>query len=219
VPTSVQWIIATYFPAEYVRLLLTLLTQDMRATLANGDQAAVPPDTHRYDPDEQAANVRRFLRRSWSERIFQAAMMNYARPGLTYSNLRDVFTDNRGGLTPSELVRLISGLRDTNYTSQGGAGANLVNAIGQRLQGPSLPVLTTMTWGAPGPDQGGHAVVSVNADAANVTFRNPWGRQETRVGQQLQNPPRRSSNPSRAEETMTRADLANWIRNIFVEQP
>lgn len=216
VPTSVQWIIATYFPAEYVRLMATLLTRDGRATLANNDVATVPPDTFDYDPNEQNAQVRRFLHRSWPERLFQATMMNYARPGLTYSNLRDVFTDNRGGLTSEELVRLIRGLRNRNYVAQ--TDSNLVGTIVQRLQRPSIPVLTGMRWGPPGPDQGGHMVVSVSADASNITFRNPWGRLNYRVGQQHQHPPRRSTNPSRGEETMTQADMLNWITNIVVEQ-
>jgi hypothetical protein len=219
VPTSIQWILVTYHPAEYVRLLAGLLTQAGRANLANGDTASVPIDTYRRDPLEDDPQVRRFLRRSWPERFFQAAMMSYARPGFTYSNIRDLFLqDVRGGLTDSEAVRLIGGLRNVAYNSQGGAGANLVNTIAQRLQAGSMPVLTTMRWDVP-PNQGYHAVVSVAFDAANITFRNPWGRMDYRVGQLLANPPRTCSNPSRGEEAITRGDLANWIDTIIIEQP
>lgn len=219
VPTSVQWLITTFFPSEYARLMLTLLTQQGQATLANGSNASVPADTYRFDPNEQTTNVAQFLRRSWSERVFQASMMAFARPGMTYVNIRDIFLDRPDGhgLTTDETVRLINGLRNCPYVARSGSGATLVNDIAQRFQAGTLPILTGMRWNPP-PNQGGHEVVTVQIDAANVTFRNPWGRMNYRVGQPQQNPPRTCANPMRGEETMTRADMANWITNIIVEQ-
>jgi hypothetical protein len=216
VPTSVQWITVTYFPAEYTRLMLGLLTQSGSATLANSDQVMVPTDTYRYDPQEDSPAVARFVRRSWSERLFQATMMNYSRPGMTYSNLLDVFTDKRGGLTMDELLRLLRGLRNRQHQRLQGAGADLVSNLGQRLQSPNLPVLTMMCWGAP-PNQGFHEVVGVRADATAVTFRNPWGGMNYRVGDMQPTPPRTCTNPSRAEETMIRTDLSAWIDSLVVE--
>jgi hypothetical protein len=212
VPTSVSWIMATYFPAEYVRLMIGLLAQGGNATLANGDQAAVPADTYHFDPAEQATTTPSFLRRSWSERMFQASMMSYSRPGLTYSNIRDVFADRRGGLTMDELCRMLRGLRNRQHQAMTGAGSDLVNNIAQRLQQPSLPLLTQMRWGT-----GSHQVVSTLADPSEVTFRNPWGGMNYRVGQTLASPTRRCVNPSQAEEAITRADLAAAIQSLVVE--
>jgi hypothetical protein len=217
VPTSVQWVVATYFPSEYVRLMLTLMTQEARASLANGNPAAVPVDTYRYDQREDNPVVRRFLARSWAERIFQATMMNFARPGMNYSNIRDAFVDGRGGLTMDELVRMLNGLRNRTHVRQSGAGANLITTIAQRVQSPTLPVLTMMRWG-PANNQGFHEVVSVGATASEITFRNPWGTMNYTVGQAQQNPPRRSTNPARGEETMTRTDMAQWVQEIVIEQ-
>lgn len=220
VPTSVQWIIATFFPAEYVRLMLNLLTQQGQTMVANGSTASVPADTYRFDPAEQTTGVPQYLRRSWSERLFQASMMAYARPGITYSNIRDIFSDrpNQHGLTPAELVSLISGLRNCPHVVRSGPGANLVNDIAQRFQAGTLPILTGMLWNPP-TNQAGHEVVAVQIDATNITFRNPWGRSNYRVGQQQQHPPRTCTNPMRGEETMTRADMANWVTSIVVQQP
>jgi hypothetical protein len=216
VPTCVQWLMVTYFPAEYARLMLGLLTQSGSATLANGDQVTVPSDTYGYDPKEDDPKVASYVRRSWSERLFQSTMMNYSRPGMTYSNLLDVFTDKRGGLTMDELLRLLRGLRNRLHQRIQGAGADLVSNLAQRLQSPSLPVLTTMRWGAV-TNQGGHEVVSVRADSTAVTFRNPWGGMNYRVGDPQPAPPRICTNPSRAEETMTRTDLSAWIDSLVVE--
>lgn len=216
-PTSVQWIVTTYFPSEYVRLLRELLSQAGRTVLANGHTATVPSDTHRYDSGEESPHIQRFLRRSWSERVFQAAMMNYARPGLTYSNLNDIFSDQRGGLTSPELVRLLSGLRNRAYTIHQGNGANVVSAIAQQLAAKSLPLVTAMLWG-PTTNQGGHAVVSVRSDHNNIVFRNPWGRVNYQVGQALQNPMRSATNPSRGEETIATSTLANWVMDVLLEQ-
>jgi hypothetical protein len=215
----VQWIITTFFPAEYVRLMLTLLTQQGQAAVANGSNASVPADTYRFDPAQQTAGVPQFLRRSWSERVFQASMMAFARPGTTYVNIRDIFLDrpNAHGLTPDELVRLISGLRNRQHAARSGSGATLLNEIAQRFQAGTLPILAGMLWNPP-PNQAGHEVVVVQIDASNVTFRNPWGRMNYRVGQTLLDPPRTCTNPMRGEETMTRVNMANWIQDIAVEQ-
>jgi hypothetical protein len=217
VPTSAQWIITTYFPAEYVRLMLTLFTQQGQATIANGDVARVPSDAYQFDPAEQSTTTPQFLRRSWSERLFQSSMMAYARPGLTYSNIQDVFNDRQEGLFPDELVRLISGLRNRLHASRTGSGTTLLSDIAQRFQSGTLPILTTMLWGPP-TNQGRHEVVTVQIDASNLTIRNPWGRVDYRVGQAQQDPPRTCTNPMRGEETMTRADTVNWITDIVVEQ-
>ena len=216
VPTSVSWLMATFSPAEYVRLLLGLLAEGGRATLANGDQATVPADAYSYDAAEQAANVPAFLRRSWSERLFQSSMMSYSRPGMSYANIQDVFSDKRGGLTMEELRRMLRGLRNRTFQTLTGSGADLVSNIGTRLQQPSLPILTQMVWGA-APNLGSHEVVSLRADASDVTFRNPWGGMDYRVGQALGGPPRRCTNPSQAEEAMSRTDLAAVIQSLTVE--
>jgi hypothetical protein len=212
VPTSVSWVMATHFPAEYVRLMIGLLTQGGNATLANGDQATVPADAYRFDLTEEATTIPAFMRRSWSERMFQASMMSYSRPGLNYSNILDVFADRRGGLTMDELCRLLRGLRNKEHRTITGAGPDLASNIAQRLQQPNLPVLTQMRWGT-----GSHEVVSVQADASEVTFRNPWGGMNYRVGQALASPTRRSVNPSQALEAITRADLAAAIQSLVVE--
>lgn len=212
VPTSVSWLMATYFPAEYVRLATGLLAEGGKVALANGDQAAVPADTYAFDRAEQSTGVASFLRRSWFERLFQSSMMSYSRPGLTYSNIRDVFTDARGGLTMDELCRMLRGLRNRSHQAIAGAGSDLVARIVQQLQQPSLPVLTQMKWGT-----GSHEVVSVRADVGEVTFRNPWGGMNYRVGQVLAQPPRRCVNPSSAEEAMASADLATVIQSLVME--
>jgi hypothetical protein len=215
VPTSVSWIFATYFPAEYVRLMTGLLSEGGRATLANGDPATVPADAYSYDPGEQASTVATFLRRSWSERLFQSSMMCYSRPGINYSNIRDIFADrpNSPGLTQSELRRMLRGLRNREHQTLTGSGADLVTAMGTRLQAPSLPILTQMVWGP----NASHEVVSLRVDAADVTFRNPWGGMNYRVGQTLAAPTRRCVNPSAAEEAIARVDLAAAIQALTVE--
>ena len=146
-PTSVSWLMATFSPAEYVRLLLGLLAEGGRATLANGDQATVPADAYSYDAAEQAANVPAFLRRSWSERLFQSSMMSYSRPGMSYANIQDVFfrqagrTDH-GGATAHAARSAQPHLPDSDWQRR-----DLVSNIGTRLQQPSLPILTQMVWG------------------------------------------------------------------------
>jgi hypothetical protein len=214
VPTSVSWIMATYFPSEYVRLMIGLLADGGRTTLANGDTATVPADTYTYDPAEQATTTAAFLRRSWSERLFQSSMMSYSRPGINYSNIRDIFADRPGshGLTDSELLRMLRGLRNRTYQTLTGTGANLVNTLAQRLQQQNPPILTALNWGT-----GSHEIVSLRADASEVTFRNPWGGMDYRVGQVLAAPPRRCANPSQAEEVITRTDLAAAILSLTVE--
>lgn len=212
VPTSVSWMTASYFPAEYVRLCLGLLGGAGNVTLANGDTATVPTDSYNYDPAEQAMGVPAFMRRSWSERMFQSAMMNYSRPGMTYSNMADVFADRRGGLTMSELQRMLQGLRNRPHSVLTGGGADLVSAIAQRLAQPTLPLLTQMRWGT-----GSHEVVSVRADATDIVVRNPWGGMDFRVGTVLADPPRRCVNPAQAEEAIRRTDLAAAIQSLVVE--
>ena len=213
VPTSIQWILMTYFPSEYVRLMTSILSPSGRTTLANGNTATAPTDSYTYDPSLRGRNPQIFWRRTWPERLFQTTMMNYARPGLTYSNLTDLFSDNLAGLSMAELVRLANGIFNQNHNVTTGNGTNIVNTIAQLLQQPSLPIITWMNWGAGTMD---HIVVSIDADANNVTFRNPHGRSNYTMGLQLTNPPRRSTNPARGEETMTRANMANWVTAIVV---
>lgn len=214
VPTSVSWLMSTYFPAEYIRLCRNLISERASVPLANGDSAAVPTDSYRYDAREQASGAAAFLQRSWSERLFQSAMMAYSRPGLSYSNLADLFSDGRTptGLTQPELLRMLRGLRNRVHREVSGTGAELVTGITQRLAQPCLPILTAMNWNG-----GGHMVVSVRSDATDVVVRNPWGDVNYRVGQVLNPPPRRCINPAQAEEAIARADMAAAIRSFVVE--
>lgn len=212
VPTSVSWMIATYFPAEYVRLATGLLSTTGRVTLANGDVATVPGDSYAFDPSEDGSAAAAVLRRSWSERMFQATMMGYSRPGMSYSNVLDVFADKQGGLTMTQLCRMLRGLRNRAHREANGAGSDLVAEIAARLARPTLPVFTQLRW-----SHGSHEVVSVQASGTDVTIRNPWGGARYRIGQVLTLPPRRIVNPSRGEEAIAVSDLSSAIQSIVIE--
>ncbi|MFH1811906.1 MAG: hypothetical protein ABIJ09_24420 [Pseudomonadota bacterium] len=85
---SMQYLLCQNNPAEYVRVMNGLMSKDGRVTMANGDELRCVPDS--LTPDKSTD-------RSASERVFQAAMMDYSNGSNDYSNRADAHARTPGG--------------------------------------------------------------------------------------------------------------------------
>ena len=206
--TSMQYMLNVINPAEYGRLMRGLLRPDGAVKLRNGDTLLRVSDS--IAPDSATD-------RTASERVFQAAVMDYGNGRKTYSNLTDASTlerrrgteDDDGGLYRREQDRALEGLFGERFR-QAIAPGNIVKLIEKRE--PEVTYLR-MHWGED--KSGGHAVIGVKVENERVYFRNPWGGSGT-DGDLKSNPPRRIEDSTTGLESMTVADFKKWVRGALI---
>jgi hypothetical protein len=226
VPTSIQTLLLTVNPSEYVRLQLGLLSSTSTATLANGVTIQVPPLI--YLAITYKTNKQPFLLRTYSELAFQVSMLRYAQgsrfPAISgpISNIANVLQATiTAGLTSGETKKALDALFNVNFTEKPGNAANFI----ADLQLHQQQMILWLVWGAPAgsPGSGLHAVMAIRYDQGTdrIFFKNPQypGSNPPNWiirGGSGTNPPRRWDDPSNALESMTQTDLSAWISRYFV---
>jgi len=240
-PTSLQTLMATVRPAEYVRLQLGLLSAAGQATLANGDRVSIPPgifQVARYG----GSQTNPFFIRTNAELAFQTAILKYAQgprfpaydpsaPANAPNGVNTVFQRTiAGGLFAAETDKALEGLFNVNYTTHYipvGAGTtqatvqaaqpNIRNGLLSDLSAMQQPFPIAMYWG--GPYGGGHAVLAIRHDNGRLFFKNPQyagSNPPAAAGATANNPPRRYEDPSAALESISEADLLTWVKGYWV---
>lgn len=189
--TSFLTNLARRSPAEYARIATDLATSG-RSQLSSGTTVQVPTDAFACDAS----------RRSVTERLTQAAMMQVARPGDTYRNRHpgpdgrhgtpddgtqshdgrspDGFIGaNRTGLLARESVRVLDALHGRDHQARRSSAFDL---LGRRMWGESLDELARQKLAQGSPvfasldwDEGAHMLEVVAVEGGRVLLRNPWG--------------------------------------------
>ncbi|MDY7228555.1 hypothetical protein [Hyalangium rubrum] len=198
--TSMQYMLNDTNPAEYARIMTGLMSEKGEVTLASG--ATLSRDADSIAPDSAT-------QRSSSERLFQAAMMQYARGGAEgdYSNL----TNKDDGLNASEQERTLEALFNRDFDNYTGGGADDILA---KLKDRSpTDSYIRMHWGED--KSGGHAVVVDRVENGRVYIRNPHGPGGTQ-GDTLENPPRVVEDPATGLQSMSEADFKEWIKSTII---
>jgi hypothetical protein len=216
--TSVQAYTAERNPAELARWLRHLF--DARSL----HQCRLAREgTLRLNPRafSQTSWNNPFFERSYSERVLQAALMDYGNFRQRYDPAKDEFTDwtnhvAQGGLWYFEITRIVESAFSQPFAWDfgGGSASNPVGAaatdrIFTHFSGGGLPVILVTRWGT-----GAHAVIGLRTDGDRLIFRNPQYRGEqptAATGTALSNPPRLVHAANRAEESIRKADLATWM--------
>lgn len=205
--TCMQYQLCEQNPAEYVRLMEGMVTGDGRVAMRSGAELRVERDA--LPPDDEP-------RRSASERIFQAAMMEYSNGGESYSNATDkssgkrffFFSYQRDGLIQSQQERGLEALFGRNFTNRDN---DVVDLLSDRSP---LDTYVRMKWGED--KRQGHAVVVTRVENGRVYFRNPWGPTSDPVGTTYSDPPRQLENRHIREESMTVDEFERWAKSAIV---
>jgi hypothetical protein len=210
--TSMQYMLCKEDPAEYVRLMRGLLSPSGEVKMRNGDTlkrdaGSVPSDTA-WD-------------RSASERIFQAAMMEYSNGKLNYDNGTDKSTGkenvflwidkkvNKGGLNGGEQERGLQALFGRDFKQFTGLTPKMSVDVLKKFSGQN--VLMDLKWG-----DGGHAVTFTKIEGDRVYFRNPWGATGDAKGTAYDHPPRRLEDPATRLESMSLKDFEKVFKRAFL---
>lgn len=210
--TSMQYMLCKEDPAEYVRLMRGLLSPSGEVKMRNGDTlkrdaGSVPQDTA-WD-------------RSASERIFQAAMMEYSNGKLNYDNGKDKSTGkenvflwfdkkvNKGGLSADEQERGLQALFGRDFKQFTGLTPKMSVDVLKKLSGQNL--LMDLKWG-----DGGHAVTFTKIEGDRVYFRNPWGATGDAKGTTYDHPPRQLEDPATRLESMSLKDFEKVFKRVFI---
>ena len=201
--TSAQYMLVSQNPSEYVRIMEGLLSPSGSATLASG--VTVDRDDASIAPDSSTS-------RSGSERIFQAAMMQYAKGGEEgdYDNVEDKLN----GLNKDDQERMLEALFGAEFDAYDGSfNFNDDREDMRRYVEEHLPgqVYTSMEWG-----DGGHAVVIEEIRDGRVYFRNPWGPNDSEPGHVEHDPERRIEDPETGLESMTVEEYQSRVTGVFV---
>ncbi|HVG58281.1 MAG TPA: hypothetical protein VNA24_06975 [Hyalangium sp.] len=204
--TSMQYMLCKEDPAEYVRLMRGLTSPSGTVKMRNGDTLKREEDSIAKDDATG---------RSDSERLFQAAMMEYSNGKLDYSNLTDKSTGknvSRGGLNAAEQERGLQALfgRDFDQLNSGGLTGALAIEVLKKASGHRL--LMDLKWGK----NGGHAVTFVKIEGDRVYFRNPWGPTNDAKGTTYENPPRRLEDPDTRMESMSLKDFKKAFKRVYL---
>lgn len=201
--TSMQTLLITVNPAEYVRLQLGLLSAAGTVQMADGSTVTVPPSIFRVDTRYPGAQAWAFLVRNFSELAFQATLLklglgsafpayNPSAPPNSPNGVNTVFqTTVSQGLTQDQMERALKGLFKANFTTRSvrnasDAGWPVYTVIQTRQPGvrdtlrttlPTRlqPLVLSMYWSAlPNqPNSGAHAVLALRAENGRVFFKNP----------------------------------------------
>jgi hypothetical protein len=217
--TSMQYMLCRQNPAEYVRLMQGLVSPKGEASLRNGDTLTRVPDSIPVD---------KAFERSDSERIFQAAMMDYCDGSdVTYSDVADTHSDGATGLSgaqpyvglralfgPSGFEPVSIGQQDADQAKAGQvapAQQEIFQKIKARAQDPR-GVYVDMFWDRD--KAGGHAIVvtAVKKDEKGqerVYFHNPQGYVPEGI-LYAYDPTRRIENGATGAESMLVKDFQAW---------
>lgn len=237
-PTSLQTLVITINPSEYVRLQNGWLSSSGRATLPNGAAADVPASVLRI---ANYANVagQPFLMRTFSELAFQASILKYAQgasfPAFTGTaqNINQIFQATiAGGLTSDQTKRALDGIFNVNFTTHyislpinsGNAGwvatqRAIRDGVVSDLPARQQQMLMATFWSQP--YQFGHVVMAVRRDSSRIFFKNPQYPGSNpgpgiAQGGNGTNPPRRYDDPTQSMESISESDLATWIKGYWV---
>jgi hypothetical protein len=196
--TSMQYVLCTQNPAEYVRIMKGLLSQQGFALLHNGQKLirvndSIPPDT---------------TWRSTSERVFQSALMLFARGH--YSNI----DPENPGLNYEEIEKVIEALFGFNFEVYSGdwkfwedQGQKILDKL--KGKGKLIRTFSSLKWG-----EGYHMVFLTELKQGRVFLRNPWGPTSDPVGTIYNDPPRRLEDSNIRLESMTEQDFKDSVRAI-----
>jgi hypothetical protein len=204
--TSMQYMLNSNNPAEYVRLMAGLTSESGQVQLANGKTLSRDADSIAMD----SATAR-----SSSERLFQSAMMQYARGGKEgdYSNVADMDE----GLNASEQERALEALFSKGYDNYDGTWYNFTpgnkDVLNKLKERSPEDTYVRMHWGED--KEGGHAVVVDRVENGRVYFRNPHGPGGTQ-GDVLEDPPRVVEDPSTGMQSMSEEDFLKWIKSAMI---
>lgn len=171
VSTVAEMKLALEDPVKYVRILTALVSPAGKAPCE-----LVPPaqsqDSLSLEPTALAPDQ---SGRSLSQRLFQAALSEYANGSLDYDNRSDLSQDLQGhtqnGLYGPQNLQLMNALFAGQYQEfslkQGFSTADLAQRIEHAVQA-GVPISTGMRWGT-----GGHQVLVMGMDAHQVHLLNP----------------------------------------------
>lgn len=187
-----------------------------------------------------------FFARTYSEMAFQGAMLKFAKgasfpssngtEAQTQAVFRYTFENGLSMAERKKAVDALFGVTFRNSTESWPPDTGVAFATGQTalatafvadLTAHPRQLLLAMYWGnAPrlplpaGSSWGGHVVVPIRVDGGRVFFKNPQyagSNPGAKVaGGTDNNPPRRYEDPSSSLESMTIADLAQWIKSYSV---
>ncbi|PSB17119.1 hypothetical protein C7B65_19610 [Phormidesmis priestleyi ULC007] len=237
-PTSIQTLLITVNPSEYVRLQLGLLSPTGATQLANGSSISIPPgifQLFRYpNPAGQP-----FIVRTYAELAFQSTILKYARGGAfpaydpsaaanAANGINTVFQASvNHGLAADETKRALDGIFNVNFTkhyipltsqadeqaAQPGIHTDFLSTLPAKQQ----QMILAMFWSQP--YNFGHAVLAVRRDNGRIFFKNPQypgSHPPAAIGTTATNPPRRYDDPSAALESIAESDLLTWIKGYWV---
>ncbi|MCI0415844.1 peptidoglycan-binding protein [bacterium] len=209
--TSMTFNLALSNPAEFGRIVTDLATTG-QSKLAGGVTIKPPADAFAQDNS----------RRSVGERLFQSALMSYARDGDYQNNVRKKsgkVTDTGGTLAHQE-VKVLSALHGKSYISLPNAALTGFHQTKKYVDAGKVPVYAALKW-----DGAGHAVEVTKIANGRVYFRNPWGGNVPGISngvgvdyQRHKDPPRRTEDAANGIESMTEEDYVMHLKNIIVEE-
>lgn len=206
--TSMQWMLCVQNPAEYARLMQGLLSPAGRATLANGDSLNRVTDS--IAPDDSPS-------RGPTERIFQAAMMDYSDDAGIEEKYDNTDADDiLRGMSVYEQRRGLEGLFGRDFHLWGPKGyvhRDLFDVVKDCMP---TPTLIDLYWGRnPDGSRSSHAVAVARVDEDRVYFRNPWGLTGAKAGDVYPEPPRRMEDPANDIESMSIGEFREWVKNVY----
>ena len=215
--TSMQYMLTSANPAEYVRILRGLTSPAGGVQLRGGAQ--INRDAGSVAPDSATD-------RSATERIFQSAMMEYANGSHDYNNTTDrntgndkilgIFNNykNYSGLYSDQEERAIEALFGRDFFPFKGLNPfrNDGQEIREQLQARNhQQTLVDLKWG-----NGGHAVVVEKIENGRVYFRNPWGPTSDPQGTTYNDPSRRLEDGATRLESMSVEDFERCARCAYL---
>jgi hypothetical protein len=241
VPTSIQTMLININPAEYVRLQIGWLSSAAKAELANGATATVPRavlQTWRY-LQPGAPSSMGFHARTYSELAFQAAGLKFAKAANFVADSGDeagakaIFKFvHENGLFSDEAKRLMDALFNVNFTVSALVPINVPATVGVQAAITTTlindiavrpgQILLAIYWNTDPrkalptgvKSYSSHAVVAMRRDGGRIFFKNPQYAGSIPLaanGMTAAAPPRRYENASSTLESITDADLGQWI--------
>lgn len=190
-PTTAAIHLAMNNPAEYVRLVTGLASPAGQVELAGKDNSILPDPGSLLPPAGNIVLTRvdgtatdDGSGRSISQRLLEPAFMNYANEGLGYDNGRDTHTivgvpTGVAGAMPFMEERLLSGIYGTQFShvdlALGDKSSNMQDIGAAANGGQPVPVMVQYNEGIANL----HWVLVTKMDDKQVSYTNPWGREET----------------------------------------
>jgi hypothetical protein len=237
-PTSLHDVLLELNAAEYARLQVGLLSTSATATLAGGDQFAVPTGVFPAGRAATASASDVFLVRTNAELAFQAAALAYGAAGRFPALTGDPDADNAAfqsavfaGLSGTEAAKVLSGVFGVGFSAHqvpwppqpdsadwSSQQAGLCAQFLAELAAKPGQLIAHLFWGqAPAADaEATHAVLAEHRAGGRVTFRNPQYPGSAApsfavAGGTSSLPPRWYEDPLRALESIAESDLTGWI--------